>query len=103
MTPLCTRIYTHPFFEATPPGAAPGPPVKNRVPVFATSGGVIILKGFGRRFVCAAQTGEPSVKHEGVGTKSLEVKVHMFTFISSTQSIIAHDHGYRYLQERYHY
>ena len=41
MTPLCTRIYTHPFFEATPPGAAPGPPVKNRVPVFATSGGVI--------------------------------------------------------------
>ena len=27
MTPLCTRIYTHPFFEATPPGAAPGPPV----------------------------------------------------------------------------
>ena len=40
MTPLCTRIYTHPFFEATPPGAAPGPPVKNRVPVFATSGGV---------------------------------------------------------------
>ena len=36
-----TRIYTHPFFEATPPGAAPGPPVKNRVPVFATSGGVI--------------------------------------------------------------
>ena len=36
-----TRMYTHPFFEATPPGAAPGPPVKNRVPVFATSGGVI--------------------------------------------------------------
>ena len=33
-------MYTHPFFEATPPGAAPGPPVKNRVPVFATSGGV---------------------------------------------------------------
>ena len=28
MTPLCTRMYTHPFFEATPPGAAPGPPVK---------------------------------------------------------------------------
>ena len=27
MAPLCTRIYTHPFFEATPPGAAPGPPV----------------------------------------------------------------------------
>ena len=22
-----TRMYTHPFFEATPPGAAPGPPV----------------------------------------------------------------------------
>ena len=21
-------MYTHPFFEATPPGAAPGPPVK---------------------------------------------------------------------------
>ena len=41
MTPLCTRMYTHPFFEATPPGAAPGPPVENRVPVFATSGGVI--------------------------------------------------------------
>ena len=36
-----TRMYTHPFFEATPPGAVPGPPVKNRVPVFATSGGVI--------------------------------------------------------------
>ena len=30
--------------------------------------------------------------------KSLEVKVHMCTFISSTQSIIAHDHGYRCLQ-----
>ena len=27
-----TRMYTHPFFEATPPGAAPGPPVKNRGP-----------------------------------------------------------------------
>ena len=39
--PPCTRMYTHPFFEATPPGAAPGPPVKNR-PVFVTSGGVII-------------------------------------------------------------
>ena len=39
-----TRMYTHPFFEATPPGAAPGPPVKNRVPVFATSGGVMIPK-----------------------------------------------------------
>ena len=34
--------------------------------------------------------------------KSLEVKVHMCTFISSTQSIIAHDHGYRCLQTRYH-
>ena len=44
MTPLCTRMYTHPFFEATPPGAAPGPPVKNRVPVFATSGGVKKVK-----------------------------------------------------------
>ena len=38
-----TRMYTHPFFEATPPGAAPGPPVKNRVPVFATSGGVKMM------------------------------------------------------------
>ena len=28
MKPPCTRMYTHPFFEATPPGAAPGPPVK---------------------------------------------------------------------------
>ena len=46
MTPLCTRIYTHPFFEATPPGAAPGPPVKNRVPVFATSGGVTNIMNF---------------------------------------------------------
>ena len=27
MNPSCTRMYTHPFFEATPPGAAPGPPV----------------------------------------------------------------------------
>ena len=27
MSPPCTRMYTHPFFEATPPGAAPGPPV----------------------------------------------------------------------------
>ena len=44
-----TRMYTHPFFEATPPGAAPGPPVKNRVPVFATSGGVITF-GLTRRF-----------------------------------------------------
>jgi len=25
---LCTRICPYPFFEATPPGAAPGPPVK---------------------------------------------------------------------------
>ena len=38
--PYCTRMYTHPFFEATPPGAAPGPPVKKTGPVFATSGGV---------------------------------------------------------------
>ena len=28
MTPLCTRICPYSFFEATPPGAAPGPPVK---------------------------------------------------------------------------
>ena len=28
MNPPCTRMYTHPFFEATTPGAAPGPPVK---------------------------------------------------------------------------
>ena len=34
--------------------------------------------------------------------KSLEVKVHMCTFISSTQLIIAHGHGYRFLQTRYH-
>ena len=27
MNPHCTRMYTHPCFEATPPGAAPGPPV----------------------------------------------------------------------------
>ena len=27
LNPPCTRMYTHPFFEATPPGAAPGPPV----------------------------------------------------------------------------
>jgi len=26
--PLCTRICPYPFFEVTPPGAAPGPPVK---------------------------------------------------------------------------
>ena len=32
LNPPCTRMYTHPFFEATPPGAAPGPPVKNRGP-----------------------------------------------------------------------
>ena len=28
MTPLCARICPCPFFEATTPGAAPGPPVK---------------------------------------------------------------------------
>ena len=28
MSPLCTRICPCPFFEVTPPGAAPGPPVK---------------------------------------------------------------------------
>ena len=28
VTPLCTRICPYPFFEAIPPGAAPGPPVK---------------------------------------------------------------------------
>jgi len=28
MTPLCTRMCPYLFFEATPPGAAPGPPVK---------------------------------------------------------------------------
>ena len=27
LTPLCTRICPYPLFEATPPGAAPGPPV----------------------------------------------------------------------------
>ena len=35
-------------------------------------------------------------------TQGHGVKVHMCTFISSTQSIIAHDHGYRCLQTRYH-
>ena len=29
MTPLCTRICPYPFFEATPLGAAPRPPVMN--------------------------------------------------------------------------
>ena len=33
MNPPCTRMYTHPFFEATSPGAAPGPPVKARARV----------------------------------------------------------------------
>ena len=42
MNPPCTRLYTHPFFEATPPGAAPGPPVKPG-PVFVASGGVIMI------------------------------------------------------------
>ena len=28
MAPLCARICPYPFFEATAPGAAPGPPVK---------------------------------------------------------------------------
>ena len=28
MTPLCVCICLYPFFEATPPGDAPGPPVK---------------------------------------------------------------------------
>ena len=32
-------MYTHPFFEATPPGAATGPRLTPG-PVFATSGGV---------------------------------------------------------------
>ena len=27
-SPLCTHMCPYPFFEATPPGAAPGPPVK---------------------------------------------------------------------------
>ena len=40
MNPPCTRMYTHPFFVATPPGAAPGPRLKPG-PVFVTSGGVI--------------------------------------------------------------
>ena len=39
--PICTRICTYPFFEVTPPGAAPGPPVKTGS-VFVASGGVII-------------------------------------------------------------
>ena len=42
------------------------------------------------------------LKHRGRSTGSLEVKVDMSTFISSTQSIIAHKHGYRCLQTRYH-
>ena len=33
MTPLCTRICPYPLFEATPPGAAPGPPVKTEARV----------------------------------------------------------------------
>ena len=33
-------MYTHPFFEATPSGAAPGPPVKTGA-VFVSSGVVI--------------------------------------------------------------
>ena len=28
MAPFCTRICPYSFFDATPPGAAPGPPVK---------------------------------------------------------------------------
>ena len=55
-------MYTHSFFEATPPGAAPGPPVKNRVPVFATSGGVI------NTFGVAVPTGDErkqAKKHRG--------------------------------------
>ena len=31
-------MYTHPFFEATPPGAAPGPPVKIRGPCSSLPG-----------------------------------------------------------------
>ena len=48
-------MYTHPFFEATPPGAAPGPPVKNRVPVFATSGGVITSVSMANQAAVQAQ------------------------------------------------
>ena len=59
-----TRMYTHPFFEATPPGAAPGPPVKNRVPVFATSGGVItsqcsLRRGPRERATCGGNKRHP--------------------------------------------
>ena len=39
MAHLCTRMCPYPFFEATPPGAAPGPSVEPG-PVFVTSEGV---------------------------------------------------------------
>ena len=48
LNPPCTRMYTHPFFEATPPGAAPGPPVKNRGPCSSLPGGVIIAQTLAR-------------------------------------------------------
>ena len=39
MNPPCTRMYTHPFFEAIR-GRRPRTPGKKPVPVFVTSGGV---------------------------------------------------------------
>ena len=38
LNPPCTRMYTHLFFEATPPGAALGPPVENRGPCSSLPG-----------------------------------------------------------------
>ena len=40
----------------------------------------------GASFFFFAQKGGPSVKHGGMSIESLEVKVHMFTFISSTHN-----------------
>jgi len=54
MTPLCTRICPYPFFEATPPGAAPGPRLKPG-PVFVASGGV--TKPAPRPPTCGCNTG----------------------------------------------
>ena len=41
MNPPSTRMYTHPFFEATHPRAPPPDPRLKPGPVFVTSGGVI--------------------------------------------------------------
>ena len=52
MTPLCTRICPCPLFEATPPGAAPGPRLKLG-PVFVAPGGVTSTRPRSRRQECA--------------------------------------------------